>query len=244
MQKQKQLLPAETQRLIAEFLEIMRNDPDTEFFIKRETLFQSFGESRLNLPEHPWQGKDYDPQKIDQYKLNNWKNATQADYVLGWVALLTAQKVAPLWERVAEQSPFEGEIYEVPQMLEISEKLLKGKYDLLKAYNELVSDFWYFHRPNLTHDTYHTFCAAIATLSFIIHGNRSGGDFFEEAIDAYSSTAPNKPELHDEPDSPYPIEFDDRKRLEFWEWWLTEAIPQAWDLGQSSYQKKILTDNQ
>jgi hypothetical protein len=46
--------------------------------------------------------------------------------------------------------------------------------------------------------------------------------------------------LHDEPDPPYEIEFDDRKRLEFWEWWLTEAIPQAWDLGQDSYQKKIL----
>lgn len=30
------------------------------------------------------------------------------------------------------------------------------------------------------------------------------------------------------------IEYDLQKRLEFWEWWLTEAIPQAWELAQQS----------
>ncbi|HEX2911169.1 MAG TPA: hypothetical protein VH186_10205 [Chloroflexia bacterium] len=29
-----------------------------------------------------------------------------------------------------------------------------------------------------------------------------------------------------------PIEYDLEKRLQFWEWWLTEAIPQAWELAQ------------
>ncbi len=28
--------------------------------------------------------------------------------------------------------------------------------------------------------------------------------------------------------------FDPNKRLEFWEWWLTEAIPHAWELAQQS----------
>jgi hypothetical protein len=31
-----------------------------------------------------------------------------------------------------------------------------------------------------------------------------------------------------------PLEFDSIKRLEFWEWWLTEAIPQAWELAEKS----------
>ena len=31
---------------------------------------------------------------------------------------------------------------------------------------------------------------------------------------------------------------NNQRRLEFWIWWLTEAIPQAWELAQSSYQDK------
>ena len=30
--------------------------------------------------------------------------------------------------------------------------------------------------------------------------------------------------------------FDSQKRLEFWKWWLTEAIPQAWELAQETYK--------
>ncbi len=31
------------------------------------------------------------------------------------------------------------------------------------------------------------------------------------------------------------IIFDPIKRLEFWEWWLTEAIPQAWEMAEQTY---------
>ena len=30
--------------------------------------------------------------------------------------------------------------------------------------------------------------------------------------------------------------FDSQKRLEFWEWWLTETIPQAWKIAQETYK--------
>ena len=29
--------------------------------------------------------------------------------------------------------------------------------------------------------------------------------------------------------------FDPIKRLEFWEWWLTEAVPQAWEIAEQTY---------
>ncbi|HEX2910496.1 MAG TPA: hypothetical protein VH186_06775 [Chloroflexia bacterium] len=32
--------------------------------------------------------------------------------------------------------------------------------------------------------------------------------------------------------------FEPEKRLEFWKWWLTEAIPQAWELAQQSVENK------
>lgn len=36
-----------------------------------------------------------------------------------------------------------------------------------------------------------------------------------------------------------PLEFDLQKRLEFWHWWLTEAIPQSFELAATSYAAKL-----
>lgn len=55
-------------------------------------------------------------------------------------------------------------------------------------------------------------------------------DFAAEAVKAYSAIDPNPPGKHSYPRR-LPIVFDKDKRLEFWEWWLTEAISQAWKLA-------------
>jgi len=55
-----------------------------------------------------------------------------------------------------------------------------------------------------------------------------------------NETNPDNEEVFEEsPISKDPaILFEPKKRLEFWEWWLTEAIPQAWELANQSYQNR------
>jgi hypothetical protein len=67
----------------------------------------------------------------------------------------------------------------------------------------------------------------------------SKDDFAAFAERAYTSFDENAPGLWAKKYPPYikqykPLSIDTQKRLEFWEWWLTEAIPQAWELAHKS----------
>lgn len=55
-------------------------------------------------------------------------------------------------------------------------------------------------------------------------------DFVTAAVKAYTAIDRNPLGEY----KLWPDEFDAKKRLEFWEWWLTEAIPQAWELAKQS----------
>jgi hypothetical protein len=98
---------------------------------------------------------------------------------------------------------------------------------------------------------------------FIEGSDIIGGDIFTfKAVEAYSSVDKNPPGIYnqyalDEEDNSnnepiiisimnmniingnqywqlLPLTYSVQKRLEFWEWWLTEAIPQAWELAEKS----------
>jgi hypothetical protein len=61
-----------------------------------------------------------------------------------------------------------------------------------------------------------------------------GIDFASIAMASYSFKESEKTDLIDKRQINDLENFDPQKRLEFWEWWLTEAIPQAWELAQQS----------
>jgi hypothetical protein len=61
-------------------------------------------------------------------------------------------------------------------------------------------------------------------------------DFFAQNLNRVQGLE-NLPKEHQPSDDILNIEYSLQKRLEFWEWWLTEAIPEAWELAQQSTSK-------
>jgi len=242
-------LAAETKELTEEYLEIVRNDSDHNISpSQRFKLYQSFGPSRIIL-SNKTTVKEVD---ISQYH-NNIKeqllNLTTGDKTLGWLGILTSKKVLFLWESIWQQITFDPDAVTRPEeMLELAEKLLLGKttiddnlFELYGEFNTALNiEYW------VSYDVANTFNASYFTLEMIIYGpnnlttNNSDDiydydrDFASRAVAAYTvinSVVPSE----DLTLNPALLKFDPQKRLEFWEWWLTEAIPQAWELAQSSY---------
>ncbi len=127
------------------------------------------------------------------------------------------------------------------QILEVAESLLQNKMSFEEAYLRVSS--FSTGRNTYTKTFYDVHCsfeAAYLALELIIHGTGKrdaepndpfgvGNDYFIEcAVKAYTSIDKN-------PIGTWydgiPIEYNLQKRLEFWEWWLTQAIPQAWELA-------------
>jgi hypothetical protein len=60
----------------------------------------------------------------------------------------------------------------------------------------------------------------------------SNADFALSAMKAYTVIDENKPGAWASTKiKPLPFKVDNQKKLEFWQWWLTEAIPQAWEMA-------------
>jgi len=121
----------------------------------------------------------------------------------------------------------------------------------LVAYREI---FYYgSSKSDFTYNIENAYQSAYNALGLVLFGRdvereildeddliRLTGDFVTEAMKAYSIIDTNKPGhwLYSKGaiSKLSGIEVDLQKRLEFWEWWLTEAIPQAWELAQETYK--------
>lgn len=213
-------LPKQTQKLIDHYLEEVRLDPQHNIKASdRFKLYESFG-----------------PTFVDQ--------------VLGWLAVITVKKVLYVWERVKEQVDADPNLLTTPQeIIETCEKLLSNSINI-----DSVRDNYSDYNTGLgiqhivTFDVANSYKAAYGALELIMFGSRivnpsfksnngevydSNADFAERAIAAYASIDPNPPgDFWDAGISS--LSFDLLRRLEFWQWWLTEAIPQAWELASQS----------
>lgn len=226
-------LPAETQQLIEYYLEKIKANPKNDLSsYERFTIYKSFG-------------------ILARVKFEDWGKQEeivlqQADKVLNWLALMTARKVSPIWD---EEYPNSGRLSPA-WILSIAERYLTGNVtkEAVKRLNHNVFSNW---EPTdeegkiywVVQATYEAFLIATTPVLFSL-GNYTGpeatdyddeeneeenygkiaySDFVKEAIKAYSFVEYND----------YAI-FSLKKRLEFWEWWLTEAIPKAWEFAEDN----------
>lgn len=246
-------LPAEIQRLIEQYLEVVRNDLEHRLSpIDRLNIYKSFGPSHHSLNQFQTNKSFSNP-----LGLPDELNLSLADKAFGWLAILTAQKVLPIWLQTVdlEEPESDGNGDNPAQMLEVAAGVLTKTVEANEAFKQLCGRFYdgIGILEQTTAEKVYCACAAaydalevtlmgIEGLGFwankipikdeeISYGQR---DFAAMAVRAYISTDKNKPGVWWNKYSRFrsnyqPLRFDPEKRLKFWEWWLTEAIPQAWE---------------
>lgn len=156
---------------------------------------------------------------------------------------------------------------QLPQeMLETAESVLLGTIDVEYAEGKDCSDF-YFYRIGLDEETcrdiYAVFEAADRALSQTLYkmDKRPQFEVALKSLQAFAGVDQNEPGLWRDVkmvkmlgieykdaenwstervkrlETFKPFRLNKQKSLEFWEWWLTEAIPQAWELANSTYKE-------
>ena len=211
--------PIEVQQLCEEYLTRVRRSTEYQLTDQdRLELYLKFGYSRILSGIGPVSLPDY----------------TNADIALCWLALLTAKKVAFICKRGPDDYEVR-EIDEVREILKTAEGYLNGRIMREQA-EKVLDDYWYFFRPHLTCDVYKAWATSLSILEFIVYGIQtrkeiSGFDTFVlESLEAFTVIDRNLPGEWDSEEPPIPMEYNIEKRLGFWEWWLSEALPQAWEM--------------
>lgn len=213
--------PLEVQNLCQSYLEKIRQTPEHKLLDNdRLELYLKFGHSRILYNTTSIKVLDF----------------TIADIALAWLAFLTAKKVGFICKRAHNPYEFDiSEADEVKEILRAAQAYLNKRMNFEDAAN-VLQEYWYFFRPHLTYDVLCAWRASMNALDFILYGAQfketvPGFDHFViDAVEAYTVIDRNLPGEGDQPEPPIPLEYDISKRLRFWEWWLIEAIPQAWEL--------------
>ncbi len=243
-------LPPKVQNLCKRFLEDVRQNPEHHLSAaNRFTLYCSFGKFRFLefLPSFTASST------LAITTANHLSRFTVADFTICWLAGLTAKKVLPIWNRIWQQVDFEPDTVTSPEeILSVAEAILTNEIDI--EYIRNIEHDKYNLGANVTWETsYDVACvysSTYSTLQLILYGFDGqmdirglyrtteedivvrNNDFVSLALQAYTSSDKNKPGDWILEAPPQLIEFDVQKRQEFWDWWLTEVIPQAWELAQ------------
>jgi len=238
------LIPSETQYLCSNYLESMYLDREHQFqssWIR--TLFQSF----YSLEPLAGNNEKAITSPTIEYNQTNDLLSKFPDKVIGYLTLITVQHILPIWNRKPQEIPFEN-IVSPQHILDVIEGILKGKIPLTNALYKYSEEFnlglniksW------VTYSVYCVYEAAYLALELVLDGFTLkdtvlfldtssiwyNDNFLSAAVKAYSVLDTNKGGAWEFVEQlSLPINFDLQKRLEFWEWWLTEAIPQAWELA-------------
>jgi|GEM_PF-980021 len=200
-------------------------------------------------------------ERLAIYDAFGFRSNLQEQRVRAYLALITAQRVLPLWQ-VAFPSD------DMPKrMLVLAEGVLRRTVDTEVAAREMA-DAWYHHPQSGDSEEYvlwHIYCAGEAALNAV--SEALGKNPLAERIQDYTSANHKDPiyikdaETITDNDLVYGVAdtassaaiayagridggdgylidspSDPEKRREFWEWWLTEAIPQAWELAAEQPQ--------
>ncbi len=207
-------IPQETQELINYYLKMVRGDPNHDLLARdRIKIYGSFKE--VDAPHY---------QKF-----------------IGRLAILAAQKVLKYWDLVkpgySDQMPY--------RILEIAENLWQGKIQINDIDEDIWEDFYQgggallsSSEEEIPSAAKFTLCAAHSAFCLvrgikpfnnfdrkqiqegisneILYGSWGDGASSASCAYSYQSTVKGK------------RIYDPVKCLEFWEWWLTQAIPQAW----------------
>lgn len=240
------------QQLCNEFLKAVRLDNEHHF--QNSYLVKLFKELEsiniLTTSENHLSKKVTEPPS----SYDNYFHLTFPDLVLLLLGVLSVEKVLPIWTKQSRQLDFEN-VTSPQKILETVRNVLNNK----STFSETV--FVFSEEFNLglnikswvTYEMYCVYEAAYLTLDIVLNGLKINDEetFLDDSIIWYNAnflSATVKAYTITDNSSAGEWEFlekgselikiDIQKRLEFWEWWLTEAIPQAWQLAQETYQSQ------
>jgi len=193
--------------------------------------------------------------RLSIYRAINSYDGQLADKFFSWLDFLTAQHLENIWNQEMASDDF------VPRMLTVAEGLLQGTLTLEQTKDE--RDLFYHAAGSLTYNedvsskAQNTMLAAYNALQTVygitpfqyadleqiergfsdeIVAGLSVADTAAYAVLAYAGFNVDYEYEADITESEIEGEetlFEPEKRLEFWEWWLFEAILQAWELTQT-----------
>jgi len=225
----------ETKYLYNILLRDIQNSPHHVKPSQRLAIYKSFGYSGY---------ANGHKQKVQQLKTDALF-LSEADRAVAWLSIITASKLDAVWKQASFDIDNTNTHYSYNPyvILKEAKKFLTGKQTASKAFSNLTVNFdqavgGLDVSAKLLCAIYTSYNALEITLlgtdillfeaqknNFDDAADAITSDFAEMAVKAYTTINEDKPLI-----------YDSQKRLEFWEWWLTEAIPQAWELAQETYR--------
>jgi hypothetical protein len=220
-------VPAYVRIMLLEVLEEVRRHPEHDIpGYRRMELYQSFGPS-INLSGAPYK------RLISSSRFD----ISDQHRNYGSLAVSTASYVLPIWDKsvshiLATDDTIPADL--LHNILLVSKGVL---YQDVDPYEASIM---------LNHDFYHTLGSISFGVGYKVWGVANaaynalrmvlGVSPLEDKDDAAVIAAKSYAAIEGTPEegetgSPgiEPVQFDAQKRLEFWEWWLAEAIPAAWE---------------
>jgi hypothetical protein len=204
-------LPSEINSIIEEYLEILRNDADY-----------------LLNPHY----------RVQIYKKFQNPSTLAGTQFLQWLQILTAEHVLPIarW--------FLPDYLNPAELLRVARGLLLKTISETEARNKLEEIENYLSKINLEcapptiTRAYDVFNASLAALSWCIEiptlPNFVENDNEEDWMDPDADAANWACAAYAGPIWATDDFYDPSSGLEFWEWWITEAIPQAWEMATNN----------
>jgi len=168
-------LPTQIQRMCERFLAELRQDPQHHFNIANSfALYRRIG--KLNFFEL---SSNLNSGGMPITTSGHLSRFTVADYLICWLAILTARKVLPIWNRIWGQIEFDpNTVVSVEKMLWLAEAILKNETDINYVFNIEYDE--YNLGGNITLWTsYDVACAykcAYKALLLTLHGSASSTD--------------------------------------------------------------------
>ncbi|HEX2912520.1 MAG TPA: Imm5 family immunity protein [Chloroflexia bacterium] len=250
-------LPADLQELISYLLHKVRNTSEhTVTPLERMSLYKAFGPTTYPA--------SYEETKaLIEKGENNFLELTNADLAFGWLCLITARKVLPFWEKALAESEQAQKYFGLSftaSMLDLAKSVLEGTTNIQEAFHDATYGIWYNlsgqYSLYLTDSAIFARASAYSALCLVFLGPAgidykgthnvltedkyipmTSKDFALWAVKAYS-VIDEKERLFQSYSEAYThtlnLQYNNQKRREFWEWWLTVAIPQAWKLADTS----------
>ena len=140
--------------------------------------------------------------EIDEYtKEGTWYlSLSQGAKIIGWLAVLTAQKVLPIWiEYNKERSNLNNSSIDIARIIQISKKILLNDINADAAKEAVLGEFYYgiagLERET-TKNVYYVVMTAYTTLELVIYGLEAAKykeqDFALLAMKAYSTVDQNE----------------------------------------------------
>ncbi len=148
------------------------------------------------------------------------------------LAILAVRKVAPIWHRLRPEDEF------VDNVLRDAERVLAGDLDPEEA-RDRAGDLWVDMDDLAADGDLNPAAVGYAAIGALLAAARD--EMFDPDtvdisltdadVDAYETDAAFAAAAAYAGGPPWDSDADAEARREYWTWWLTEALPQAWDQG-------------